>query len=78
MSEIKEKNINGYVVRIVPPSKKDSLLSENDKEMDRRAEAAVQAAIDRAKICKKPIAKYDTITHKAYIEYPDGHKEYAE
>lgn len=78
MSEIKEKNINGYVVRVVPPSEKDFLLSENDLEMDRRAEAAVQAAINRAKICKKPIAKYDVKTNRAYIEYPDGRIEYAE
>lgn len=78
MSRIKEKNINGYIIQIIPPSEKDILLSEHDREMDIRAEAAVQAAIDKAKICKKPIAKYDVTLRKAYIEYPDGHIEYAE
>ena len=28
-------------------------------------------------IKKVPIAKYDDATGKAYLEYPDGRKEYA-
>ena len=32
--------------------------------------------LDRVKICKKPIAKYDSVTQKAYIEYEDGVKKY--
>lgn len=45
-------------------------------EMDQRANAAVRSALDRAKICKKPIAKYDSETQKSYIEYEDGVKKY--
>ena len=76
MSKIKVKQINGYIVQVVPSSEVESVLTESDKEMDRRAVAAVQAAINKAKVCKKPIAKYDVKTHRAYIEYPDGHIEY--
>ena len=44
--------------------------------MDNRASAAVRSAIDKARVCKKPIAKYDPVTQKAYIEYSDGEKKY--
>lgn len=40
--------------------------------MDIRANAAVKAALNKAKICGKPIARYDIVTHRAYIEYADG------
>lgn len=54
----------------------DSILSRHDVEMDRRAIAAVQAAINRAKICQKPIARYDVLNKRAYIEYADGKIQY--
>lgn len=38
--------------------------------MDSRATAAVRSTIDKAKVCKKPVAK------KAYVEYADGVKKY--
>lgn len=44
--------------------------------MDSRATAAVRSAIDKAKVCKKPVAKYDPVTKKAYVEYADGVKKY--
>lgn len=53
-----------------------SSLTENDREMDVRARAAVNAAIAKAKVCKKPIARYDVKTRKAYLEYPNGEREY--
>ena len=34
-------------------------MTESDNEMDERAVEAVKAAINKAKICKKPIAGYD-------------------
>lgn len=55
----------------------EGILSANDAEMDRRANAAVSAAIDKARICRKPIAGYDMQTKRAYIEYPDGRRDYA-
>ena len=45
--------------------------------MDRRAIAAVRSAIEKAKVCNKPIAKFDAETNRAYLEYPDGSREYA-
>ena len=40
--------------------------------MDIRATAAVKAALNKAKICGKPIARYDIVAHRAYIENADG------
>lgn len=37
-----------------------------DNEMDERAVEAVKAAINKAKICKKPIASYDKEKKRAY------------
>jgi hypothetical protein len=54
------------------------VISSNDIEMDRRAAAAVQSAIDKAKICKKPIAKYDVATKRAFVEYADGNIQYVD
>ncbi len=40
-------------------------ISESDAEMDYRAEEAVKAALHRAKVCKKPVARYDMDTKKS-------------
>ena len=54
----------------------DRARTSEDKEMDARARTAVHAVINKAKVCKTPIAKYDNKTKKAYLEYPDGKKVY--
>lgn len=54
-----------------------STLTESDTEMDERAVEAVKAAINKAKICKKPIAGYDK-KKQAYVEYANGERKYAE
>ena len=41
-------------------------------------EEAVKAALHRAKVCKKPVARYDMDTKRAYIEYPNGERKYVE
>lgn len=51
-------------------------ISKNDADMDLRAREAVKSAINRAKVCKKPIARYDRISKRAYIETADGEKIY--
>lgn len=48
----------------------------SDEEMDARFNLAVDRAIQKAKIMGKPIAKYDEKLKKAYLEYPDGRREY--
>ena len=51
-------------------------LTESDNEMDERAVEAVKAAINKAKICKKPIAGYDNEKKQAYVEYANGKRKY--
>ncbi len=36
--------------------------------IDIRAKEAVKAALEKAKVCRKPIARYDIETKRAYIE----------
>ena len=69
---------NGRTIRVVSPEERDSVISESAAEMDYRAEEAVKAALHRAKVCKKPIARYDMDTKRAYIEYPNGERKYVE
>ena len=49
---------SGRVIKVVSQEEK-SMLTVSDNEMDERAVEAVKAAINKAKICKKPIAGYD-------------------
>lgn len=53
-------------------------LTESEREMDRRATCAIKAAVTKAKVCNRPIAKYDDEKKKAYMEYADGRRVYAE
>lgn len=71
-----EKKIGEYTVKVIEPEERDQYLTDSDREMDLRAAAAVEAAINKAKICKKPIARYDVEQKTAYIEYPDGSIKY--
>lgn len=60
------------------PDEVNEALTESDIEMDERVQAAVKSAIERAKVCKKPIARYDPVAKKTYMEYPDGTRKYSE
>lgn len=51
-------------------------LTKEDKEMDKRVEAAVGVAIYKARIMKKPLALWDNEAAAAYLLYDDGRKEY--
>lgn len=51
-------------------------ISQNEAEMDNRAREAVKSAIHKAKTCKKPIARYDRVKQRAYIETEDGGRIY--
>ena len=78
---VKMKQRGNLSVKIITAdnrSEQKNIISENDREMDYRATAAVQSAIDKAKICKKPIAKYDPVTKRAYVEYANGEKKYVQ
>lgn len=51
-------------------------ISKNDAEMDKRVISAVNSAIIKAKVCNKPIARYDIKTQKVFLEYNDGTRKY--
>lgn len=70
--------INGRVVKVINNTEKQANLSQEDKDMDIRAKEAVKAALEKAKICRKPIARYDIETKRAYIEDADGNRRYVE
>ena len=71
MENIKTKRHN---VKVVDSSNKRKFISDSDAEMDARAVEAVKAAVSKAEVCKKPIAKYDVVAKKAYVEYPGGRR----
>lgn len=64
------------IVTVVSANCSATDISQSDAEMDTRVREAVQAAIHKAKICKKPIAGYDRIIQRAYIETADGKRQY--
>ena len=66
-------------VKVVSTEKVErEILDIEDQDMDKRAVAAVKSAIKKAKVCNKPIAKYDARRKKAYVLMPDGEKKYVE
>ena len=76
---VKVENVRGLSVKVVPNDnslEKSKMISERDAEMDNRAKAAEKSALDRATVCKKPVAKYDAVTKRAYVEYADGERKY--
>ena len=68
---------SGKVIKVVSQEEEKSTLTVSDYEMDKRAVEAVKAAINKAKICKKPIAGYDKEKKLAYVEYANGERKYA-
>lgn len=68
---------SGKVIKVISREDEKKTLTASDNEMDRRAVEAVKAAINKAKICKKPIAGYDKEKKSAYIEYANGDRKYA-
>ena len=68
---------SGKVIKVVSHEEEKEIVTESDNEMDARATEAVKAAINKAKICKKPVAGYDKENRAAYIEYANGDRKYA-
>lgn len=66
---------NGKLIKVISREEEKKTLTVSDNEMDKRE---VKAAINKAKICKKPIAGYDKEKKTAYIEYANGERKYAE
>ena len=68
---------SGKIINVVSREEESKTLTLSDREMDARAVEAVKAAINKARVCKKPIAGYDKENKKAYIEYANGDIKYA-
>ena len=67
----------GKEIKIITVAE-ECVLSPSDSEMDARAVEAVKAAINKARFCKKPVARYDKERKAAYIEYSNGERKNAE
>lgn len=75
-AEIEVKIGKKHTIKVVTSSNQKSIISDRDAIMDARAVQAVKSAVEKAKFCQKPVARYDVRAKKAYIEYPDGEKVY--
>ena len=75
---VEVKNIKNKKIKIVSANRRNQELSSQDSEMYNRAIHAVKAAVEKAVVCKKPIAKYDIQKKKAYIQYANGEIKYVE
>ncbi len=76
MSAMEERTGKKHSVKVVHTSKQGRFISAQDAEMDARATQAVKAAVAKAQFCKKPVAKYDLIAKRAYVEYANGERKY--
>ena len=69
---------SGRKIKVVTAVEQQGVISNRDAEMDARAVQAVKSAVKKAEFCKKPVAKYDKVAKKAYVQYADGVRKYAE
>ncbi len=56
------------VINIVSSGSKAKILTASDKEMDRRVECAVKAAITKSVECHKPVARFNAKTGAVTLE----------
>lgn len=56
----------------------DSTNGISDEELTVRFKESIRIDNEIRRIKELPIAKYDKIKKKAYLEFPDGRREYAE
>ena len=63
---------SGRKIKVVTAVEQQGVISNRDAEMDARAVQAVKSAVKKAEFCKKPVAKYDKVAKKAYVQYADG------
>ena len=54
----------------------DSTCGISDAELTQRFKDAIRVDNEIRRIKGLPTAKYDAETHRAYLEYPDGRREY--
>ena len=54
----------------------DSMCGVSDEELTYRFGEAVRIANEMKRIKGVPVAGYERDTRRAYLEYPDGRREY--
>lgn len=72
------KTVGKYSVTVIPADMQEDTRTSSDTELDARVTNAVQAAVKRATVCKKPVARYDVNRKRAFLEYSDGRRVYVE
>jgi len=68
------RKVGKHIVRVVTSDEADK--TAEDIDMDKRVTAAVNSAINKAKVCNKPIAGYDQRKKKAYVMNSNGERKY--
>lgn len=56
----------------------DSTCGISDEELTLRFKESIRIDNEIRKVKGLPVAKYDKEKQKAYLEYPDGRREYVE
>ena len=56
----------------------DSTCGVSDEELTERFKEAIRIDNEERRIKGEPIAKYDTEKGRAYLQYPDGRRQYAD
>ncbi len=54
----------------------DSTCGISDEELTQRFKESIRLDNEERRIKGLPVAKYDRATKRAYLEYPDGRREY--
>lgn len=54
----------------------DSMCGISDDELTERFKESIRIDDEIRRIKKLPVARYDSVAKKAYLEYPDGRREY--
>lgn len=56
----------------------DTTYGLTDDELTERFKESIRIDMEISKIKGAPIARYDPETRRAYLEYPDGRREYVD
>ncbi len=54
----------------------DSTCGISDDELTQRFKESIRIDDEIRRIKGLPVARYDAVSQKAYLEYPDGRREY--
>ena len=54
----------------------DSMCGISDDELTERFKESIRIDDEIRRIKKLPVARYDSVAKKAYLEFPDGRREY--